>query len=78
MRLLLDTHALLWWFTNDPKLSATAQSAIADTDNTIFVSAASAWEIATKQRIVKKKHVWAPSRWPPKGAHPGCLFGAVS
>lgn len=53
MRLLLDTHALLWWFTNDPKLSATAQSAIADTDNTIFVSAASAWEIATKQRIGK-------------------------
>lgn len=53
MRLLLDTHVLLWWLTNDPKLSANARGAIADTDNTIFVSAASAWEIATKERIGK-------------------------
>lgn len=53
MRLLLDTHALLWWFTDDPRLSATARSAIADNNNRIFVSAASAWEIATKHRIGK-------------------------
>jgi PIN domain nuclease of toxin-antitoxin system len=53
MRLLLDTHALLWWLTDDPRLSEAARQAIADRDNEIHVSAASAWEIATKQRIGK-------------------------
>jgi PIN domain nuclease of toxin-antitoxin system len=53
MRLLLDTHALLWWLTDDPRLSQTAPQAIANRDNEIHVSAASAWEIATKQRIGK-------------------------
>jgi PIN domain nuclease of toxin-antitoxin system len=50
MRLLLDTHALLWWIFDDPKLSAPARAAIADAGNTVLVSAASAWEIATKHR----------------------------
>jgi len=45
MRLLLDTHALLWWWTDDPRLSATARAAIADESNEVFVSAASAWEV---------------------------------
>lgn len=53
MRLLLDTHALLWWSTDDPKLSVRAREAILDERNTIYVSSASAWEIATKQRIGK-------------------------
>lgn len=53
MKLLLDTHALLWWFTDDPKLSPAARKAILDQDNEIFVSAASAWEVATKQRLGK-------------------------
>lgn len=53
MRLLLDTHALLWWLTDDPRLSEAARQAIAHRDNEIHVSAASAWEIATKQRIGK-------------------------
>jgi PIN domain nuclease of toxin-antitoxin system len=53
MRLLLDTHALLWWLTDDPRLSEAARQAIADRDNEIHVSAASAWEIAIKQRIGK-------------------------
>ncbi|MBF0142416.1 MAG: type II toxin-antitoxin system VapC family toxin [Magnetococcales bacterium] len=53
MSLLLDTHALLWWFYGDPRLSETARLAIADEDNTVLVSAASAWEIATKSRIGK-------------------------
>ena len=57
MRLLLDTHALLWWFTADPRLSAAAQAAIADHANEIFVSAASAWEIGTKQRLGKLDEV---------------------
>ena len=53
MRLLLDTHAFLWWLQDDPKLSATARNAVADDANEVFVSAASAWEIATKVRLGK-------------------------
>lgn len=53
MRLLLDTHALLWWFTDDERLSAKARDAISDSSNEIFASAASAWEIATKRRLGK-------------------------
>ena len=56
MRLLLDTHALLWWWTNDPRLSYTARRAIADEGNQVLVSAASAWEIATKYRLGKLPH----------------------
>ena len=53
MRLLLDTHALLWWWLDDPKLSIRAREFIVNADNEIFASAASAWEIATKQRLGK-------------------------
>ncbi|WP_026875762.1 type II toxin-antitoxin system VapC family toxin [Jiangella gansuensis] len=53
MQLLLDTHTLLWWFTDDDRLSLEARAAIADEANEVFVSAASAWEIATKQRLGK-------------------------
>jgi PIN domain nuclease of toxin-antitoxin system len=48
MKYLLDTHALLWWLADDPQLSETARDAIRSPDNDIYVSAASAWEIATK------------------------------
>ena len=51
--MLLDTHALLWWLTDSPELTKRARAMISDTKNTIFVSAASAWEIATKVRIGK-------------------------
>ena len=57
MRLLLDTQALLWWFTDDARLSVGARQAIADSDNVVHLSAASAWEIATKQRIGKLEGV---------------------
>ena len=50
MRLLLDTHALVWWLSDNPKLSQTAAAAIADPNNDVVVSAASGWEIATKVR----------------------------
>lgn len=53
MRYLLDTHALLWWWTDDPLLSAPARDLIANEGHEIFVSAASAWEIATKHRLGK-------------------------
>jgi PIN domain nuclease of toxin-antitoxin system len=51
VRLLLDTHALLWWMTDDPQLSKAARAAIAREENAPLVSAASAWEIATKVRL---------------------------
>ncbi|CAN5791456.1 type II toxin-antitoxin system VapC family toxin [soil metagenome] len=54
MRLLLDTHVLLWWVFADSRLSRRARLAIDDdVDNQVFVSAASAWEITTKYRIGK-------------------------
>lgn len=53
MRALLDTHALLWWLSDDPALSRRAREAIANTKNTLIVSAASAWEVATKVRLGK-------------------------
>jgi PIN domain nuclease of toxin-antitoxin system len=53
VRLLLDTHTFLWWLAGESALSAAARKAIAQEKNTIFVSAASAWEIATKHRIGK-------------------------
>lgn len=51
MRLLLDTHALLWWLIDDPQLSAAARGAIADLENNVFVSACTGYEIAFKQRL---------------------------
>ena len=53
MKALLDTHALLWWLFDDPKLSTTARDIIAGAENEILVSAASTWEISTKHRIGK-------------------------
>lgn len=53
MRLLLDTHALVWWWTDDRRLPAAARAAIASPDNAVLVSAATAWEIATKHRLGK-------------------------
>lgn len=53
MNLLLDTHALIWWMTDDHKLSQNARSAIASTNNDVYVSVISAFEIATKYRIGK-------------------------
>ena len=53
MRLLLDTHTFLWWLAGSEHLSGPARSAIADETNDILVSAASAWEIATKYRLGK-------------------------
>ena len=51
MRFLLDTHTLLWCFNASPSLSSQARRVIEDGSNEIMVSAASAWEIATKVRL---------------------------
>ncbi len=53
MRLLLDTHAFIWWASNDPSLTLPARTAIADTNNEIFLSAVSTWEMAIKIAIGK-------------------------
>jgi PIN domain nuclease of toxin-antitoxin system len=55
MNLLLDTHVFLWWCDQNPQLSTEATQAIADPDNTIFFSLASAWEIAIKQALGRVK-----------------------
>jgi PIN domain nuclease of toxin-antitoxin system len=53
VRLLLDTHAFLWFITADPLLSTAAKALIADPDNEVLVSPASYWEIAIKVSIGK-------------------------
>jgi PIN domain nuclease of toxin-antitoxin system len=53
MRLLLDTHTLLWWVSDDPRLSAHAAALLLDATAEVFISAASAWEIAIKARSGK-------------------------
>ncbi len=53
MKYLQDTHALLWWWTDDPQLSTHTKNLICDEGNSIFFSAASEWEIATKHRLGK-------------------------
>jgi PIN domain nuclease of toxin-antitoxin system len=53
MKALLDTHTLLWWLDGDSSLSNVARAWISDPKHGILVSAASAWEIATKVRIGK-------------------------
>jgi PIN domain nuclease of toxin-antitoxin system len=53
VKLLLDTHTLLWALLADGDLSAKAHRAIADPDNAVFVSSASGWEITTKHRLGK-------------------------
>lgn len=51
MSYLIDTHILLWWVFNDPKLNTECRNIILNPENNIIVSSASAWEIATKYRI---------------------------
>jgi PIN domain nuclease of toxin-antitoxin system len=53
LRLLLDTHALLWWFSDDSALPASTRKLIAQLESAVFVSAVSAWEISTKFRLGK-------------------------
>jgi PIN domain nuclease of toxin-antitoxin system len=53
---LLDTHVLLWWLFDDPKLSNPARDVIRAPENMIIVSSASGWEIATKSRLGKLPH----------------------
>lgn len=53
MKLLLDSHAFLWWLAEDPKLSAEARQAIADPASIVHVSAATIWELSIKAVLGK-------------------------
>ena len=53
MRILLDTHLLLWWMEDDPRLSRSARRLVSEPENTVFVSAVSMWEIWLKQSLGK-------------------------
>jgi PIN domain nuclease of toxin-antitoxin system len=53
VRVLLDTHALLWWFSDDPALSQACRAILALPETIVFVSAVSAWEVSTKFRLGK-------------------------
>ncbi len=53
MRALLDTHAFLWWITDDPRLSRKVREIISDGENDLFLSAASGWEIVIKAKLGK-------------------------
>ena len=51
MKLLLDSHAFLWWLADAPDLSRSARSAISDPENIVLVSAATIWEIEIKRTL---------------------------
>lgn len=52
-RLLLDTHVLMWWLADDPRLGPRARALISDSNNEAYISAASAWEISIKKTLGK-------------------------
>ncbi len=52
-----DTHALIWWFSDDPSLRQSIRATVEDTDNILLVSAASAWELAIKYQLGKLRKV---------------------
>ena len=68
MRVLLDTHAFLWWVADSRRLSEPARDAIRNEANDVVVSAVSAWEIATKHRL---------GRLPEAGGLAGDIRGAI-
>ena len=53
MSLLLDTHILLWWLADDPRLAQTPRNRIANPSERVLVSAATVWEVGIKQAIGK-------------------------
>ena len=63
MKLLLDTHAVIWWVDHDELLSESAHEAIADPQNELLISAASIWEISIKVGIGKLKLSFPYREW---------------
>jgi len=50
---LLDTHVLIWWLADDPSLGEEARAGISDPGSSVFVSAATVWEVSIKQALGK-------------------------
>lgn len=65
MDLLIDTHILLWWFLGNPRLDPIASAAMGHPRNSVYVSAASAWEIAIKAALGKLPVPTPVSSWLP-------------
>ncbi|ANV88875.1 type II toxin-antitoxin system VapC family toxin [Picosynechococcus sp. PCC 7117] len=53
MQFLIDTHILLWWLGNSPRLSAEVREMIANPESFVFVSAATVWEMSIKRGLGK-------------------------
>ena len=66
MKILLDTHAFLWWITDDQKLSSRAREVISEAENELFFSAASGWEISIKVQLGRLKLPEEPERFIPE------------
>jgi PIN domain nuclease of toxin-antitoxin system len=63
VRLLLDTHTFLWWLDDDTRLGAETRKVVAHAGNIVFVSAATAWEIAIKRALGKLTAPGAIPQW---------------
>jgi PIN domain nuclease of toxin-antitoxin system len=74
-RLLVDTHVLLWWLTDDSRLSPAARDALADPENEPLVSIASLWEVAIKRSLGK---LTAPEDLPDRISTEGFSWLALS
>jgi PIN domain nuclease of toxin-antitoxin system len=70
LRLLIDTHVLLWWLLGSEALATRARAMIADAENETFVSAASAWELSIKYKLGK-----LPTAAPLMANLPGAIVG---
>lgn len=65
-RWLLDTRAFLWWLVDSPRLGGEARAPIADPAAILYVSAASAWEIAIKAALGRRRLAEPPEDWVPR------------
>lgn len=72
MKLLLDTHILLWWLADDARLSAADRARIADPDNAVVISAVSAYEVALKNNLGRLD--WGADALAAAIAHEGFAF----
>jgi PIN domain nuclease of toxin-antitoxin system len=75
MVILLDTHILLWWLSDDQKLKKPERQLIASLDAVVYVSAASVWEIEIKRGLGK---IDLPSDWPKHVERQGFLWLPIS
>jgi len=78
MRLLLDTHTLLWWVEDAPQLSLDARQAIANDQAVCFVSAASAWEMSIKAGLGKLRLSVGVRKYFPLGGISHCRASGAS